>query len=391
MAKYKSKTRRGNNEGSIFQRKDGRWAGSVTVGYDADGKINRKTVYGKSKMDVISKINKLSCKLINNTYEYLENRTIGEIMKEWLLLFKKPEQKPRTFENTIRNFRLHIEPFVGNMKIEDVSAKAIQTILVEMIESNYNSSTVKKVKYIFNQFFEYAVDNRYVQENPVKRIKVKYKDMNIYEDEDGEEYKAIPVELRDFVLETLKKHKLLNHLCKAMYFSGMRIGEALALRWKSIKWDKKAIDIKEAITLNPKFDKDGHKIGSETVVSDTKTVCSVREVPIPDILIDILQEWKRMREQYGLSNNLNLVKDNDFIFGNIDGSVRTYSGTKKILDRFLVSNDLKKHGIHFHSFRQTFSNIMFENGKNPRVIQTLLGHKDVETTIKNYNSIDKKI
>ena len=138
MAKYKTKTRRGNNEGSIFQRKDGRWAGSVTVGYDADGKINRKTVYGKSKMDVISKINKLSCKLINNTYEYLENRTIGEIMKEWLLLFKKPEQKPRTFENTIRNFRLHIEPFVGNMKIEDVSAKAIQTILVEMIESNYN-------------------------------------------------------------------------------------------------------------------------------------------------------------------------------------------------------------------------------------------------------------
>lgn len=389
MTKYKTKTRRGNNEGSIFQRKDGRWAGSVTLGYDADGKINRKTVYGKSKMEVINKINKLSCRLINNTYEYLENRTIGEMMKEWLLLFKKIEQKPRTFDNTIRNFRLHIEPVVGNMKIEDVSPKVIQTILMQMIESNYNSSTVKKVKYIFNQFFDFAVDNKYVQENPVKRIKVKYKDMNVYQDEDGEEYKAIPEELRDLVIETLKKHKLLSPLCMVMLFSGIRIGEALALRYRNIKWDRNIIDIQAAITQNPKFDKHGNKIGSETVVSDTKTVCSVREVPMPDILIDVLQRWKRDREQYGLSNNLILTRDNDFVFGNNDGSVRTYSGTKKILERFLVSNNLKKYGIHFHSFRQTFSNILFENGVNPKVIQALLGHKSVKTTIANYDSVDK--
>lgn len=54
MAKKKAvtKTRRGNNEGSIFKRKDGRWVGTLTLGYDENGKIIRKTIYGKSQTEV---------------------------------------------------------------------------------------------------------------------------------------------------------------------------------------------------------------------------------------------------------------------------------------------------------------------------------------------------
>ena len=57
-----------------------------------------------------------------------------------------------------------------------------------------------------------------------------------------------------------------------------------------------------------------------------------------------------------------------------------------MLKRFLKSQKLDNYKIHFHMLRQTFSNILFESKVNPKIIQELLGHKDVSTTLKNYNS-----
>lgn len=112
MAKrtYKTKSRRANNEGSIYQRKDGLWAGMATIGYDDDGKIKRKVVYGKSKLDVANKLTELTKRISNNNYDLIENSTLGVLMKEWLLVFKKNTVSARTFEGNIRNYELHIAP-----------------------------------------------------------------------------------------------------------------------------------------------------------------------------------------------------------------------------------------------------------------------------------------
>ena len=76
-----------------------------------------------------------------------------------------------------------------------------------------------------------------------------------------------------------------------------------------------------------------------------------------------------------------LTAKTSFVFANDDGSYRTYSGTRKIFDRFKRRNRLDKFNIHFHGLRHTFSNMLFEMNENPKVIQQLLGHRDV----KNYN------
>lgn len=77
-----------------------------------------------------------------------------------------------------------------------------------------------------------------------------------------------------------------------------------------------------------------------------------------------------------------------FVFANDDGSYRTYSGTRVIFDRFKHRNGLDKYNIHFHGLRHTFSNMLFEMNENPKVIQQLLGHRDVKTTITVYNSVN---
>lgn len=76
------------------------------------------------------------------------------------------------------------------------------------------------------------------------------------------------------------------------------------------------------------------------------------------------------------------------VFSNEDGSVRSYSGTRKIFDRLAKSNGFYGK-IHFHTLRHTYSNMLFELNENPKIIQALLGHKSVKTTLTVYNSVDK--
>lgn len=389
MAKKKviSHTRRANNEGCITQRKDGRWAGIVTIGYDENGKQKRKAVYGKTRMEVADKLTELTNRIDSNNYEYIENNTIGSLMNEWLLVFKKNQVSPRTFEHIYRNFKLHIEPKVGKMKLNEVNSVVIQKLLNGLLDEKYSLTTVKKVKFIFNQFFNYAIENNMTASNPTTKTRVRSSERKIYDSEN--KYKAIPPEIREKFIKALDQNKFLKPLCFCMMFAGLRTGEAFALTWKNIDFKNKTISVERAMTTVPKMDDEGKIIERKTVVSETKTSCSVRVVPMPDILVEALQVHKANQEINGKIHGSNLTGENSFVFGNDDGSIRTYSGTKNIFYRFLKKQNLDKYGIHFHGLRHTYSNMLFEANQNPKVIQALLGHKSVKTTLTTYNSVDK--
>ena len=394
MAKKKAvkRTRRANNEGSIFQRSDGRWGGALTIGYDENGKIIRKTIYGKSRAEVAKKLSEISGRVKSNSYELVENSDLEKLMFEYLMTFKKSAVSPRTFEGNIRNFKLHIAPQIGKMKVYEIDNYAIQKLVNNLIEEGYSNDTIKKCKHLLNQFFEYAIDNKWILVNPTFKVKVKGK-RNIYEEDNDEKYKAMPPEIRDKFLDALNKDEanFIKPLCITLMFAGLRIGEALALKWKNIDFDNKTIKVERAITQVPKFDEQGNIKDRITVIGDTKTTCSIREIPVADIVIKTLIQWKNKqtdRQQNNPDVSAILTSPTSFVFANDDGSYRTYSGTRKIFDRFKRRNRLDKFNIHFHGLRHTFSNMLFEMNENPKVIQQLLGHRDVKTTITIYNSVN---
>ncbi len=385
--KVVSKTRRANNEGSIFQRKDGRWVGAATAGYDDEGKLIRKYIYGKTRMEVANKLSELTNRIESDNFDYVDKNNIGTLMNEWLLVFKKNQVSPRTFEGVYNKYKKHIEPKVGNMKIDEVTTMTIQKVLNQMLEDGYSLDVVRKTKVVFNQFFDYAVQHKFVVSNPTLLTRVKSKERKIYDGEN--KYKAIPPEVREKFLTCLEKHKFLKPLCLCMMLSGLRTGEALALMWKDIDFDNKTINVERAITVVPKFDENGKIKERKTVISETKTACSKRVVPMPELLISVLKDYRIEQELKGDENNINLIDKSSLVFCNDDGGLRTYYGTKKIFYRFLEKYKLDNLGIHFHTLRHTFSNMLFEADQNPKVIQALLGHKSVKTTITTYNSVDK--
>lgn len=388
--KVVSKVRTNNNEGSIFKRSsDGLWVGSITVGYDDKGRQVKKVVYGKNRATVAKKMFDISGRIKSNSYEIVEKRTFGELMGEWLMVFKKSSVTPRTFEGIIRNYKLHIEPQVGNMKVYEIDTYVVQRVINNMIDKDYSVNTIKKIKHLMSQFFEYAIDNKWVTQNPVNKVKVRAHDKV----GNSEKYKALTPEVRVRFLESLAKDggNFIKPLCVCLMFGGLRIGEALALKWQNVNFETKTLKVERAITTIPKFDNEGNVTSRLTVVGDTKTACSVREIPIADIIVETLKEWREKQKDRQKSNprvTADLTANTAYIFSNDDGSVRTYYGCRKLFDGWKRRHQLTKCNIHFHGLRHTFSNMLFEMNENPKVIQQLLGHRDVKTTITVYNNVN---
>ena len=386
MAKKTSKTRRKNGEGSIYQQKNGLWTGKIWVENPATGERKRKTVYGKSRTEIAKKLVEISGSMTPLNSKEFRNKSFGDLFEEWLLVFKKSAVAPRTFETNIMHFRKYIKPFVGNMNIGEVTAPVVQQVINEALIKRNAINTAKKLKILFNQFFEYAIDTGFVEANPTARIKIRNRNIN-YESRENI-YKAIPKDERMRFIEALNEHEFLKPLCMTMMFAGLRVGEVLAVRWENVDFDNKTISVKSGVIRIPFFDDKGRTLYKKTFIGNTKTACSVREIPVPDILIDSLKDWRKCQWVRKQLTGVDLLAENAIVFGNKDGTVRTVSGTRRIFDRWKKRVGLNNKKLHFHMLRHTYSNMLFEMGENPKVIQMLLGHKSVKTTLTVYNSID---
>lgn len=382
----KKSTRRGNNEGCISKRKDGNWVGVVTLGTDENGKRIRKSVYGKTKSEVTMKM--LAVKADNPTIgcSAIKNETFRTLMQEWLMTFKRPSVSPRTFERCLSTARNTLYPVFGEMKIDEITAPMLQRLFNKMISDGYALATVKKSKFLLGQFFEYCVDNDFLKTNPVAKTKLASRERKV---QTTEEYKAIPPELRKDFVKALDASPILKPICYTSLFAGLRIGEVLALRWRDVDFTDKTIWVDNAVTVIPHYDDAWRVSDYETVISDTKTAASVRSVPMPQILIDCLKEHRNRRRKMEYETGISFTDDDDLVFSTEEGELRTYYGTRAMFDKLMRKMGFAEYGFHFHTLRHTYSSMLFESGENPKVIQQLLGHKDVTTTIRTYNSVDR--
>ena len=140
--------------------------------------------------------------------------------------------------------KLHVYPHIGELKLAQITPNTIQGVLNKMLVAGYSLAYVRKVKFLLNQFFAYAKANRFINDNPVSECIVK-------STPEHKEHKAIPIEIREYFLEVISKNDFMKALCMIQMFAGLRIGEALALKWKNVDFDNGIISIDSAVTELP--------------------------------------------------------------------------------------------------------------------------------------------
>src|SRR3981189_2877876 len=112
--------KRATNEGSIFKRKDGRWVGSLNLGWE-DGKRKRKHFYAATAAEVRDELLKGRSDQSRGLPVAIERQTVGQYLDHWLEHTLKAKAKPRSYESFWTIARLHIKPSLGRIQLHKLA------------------------------------------------------------------------------------------------------------------------------------------------------------------------------------------------------------------------------------------------------------------------------
>lgn len=121
---------------------------------------------------------------------------------------------------------------------------------------------------------------------------------------------------------------IIKPLSLVMMLASLRIGEALALKWENIDFEKGALFVEQGLTEDVEFDNDLNIIGRKNIISSTKTTCSKRAIKMPQLVIDALLQWRKIQWCKEQVKGKTLTKSTNLVFCNDDGSIRTYDATR---------------------------------------------------------------
>ncbi|MCR4661345.1 MAG: site-specific integrase [Clostridia bacterium] len=289
----------------------------------------------------------------------------------WMEDYVKIKNKKRTtivYKNLIEK---HIKPQLGKLSLKHLNMFVLQIFLNKLINSGnarngcgLSSSTIQMIMVILKSSMNMAEKLELIKTNPTinlirpKTIKKRVECFSL------EEQKMI----EKYVFNHRKNKPYYLGIIICLY-TGIRIGELLALKWEDIDFNNQILMITKACYEG----KDEN--GLYTKIIDTpKTICSTRNIPLPNQVVELLNEMKRTsKSDYIISKN------------GKDIMVRSY---QRSFESILRKLNINHKG--FHSLRHTFATRAIELGMDIKTLSEILGHKNASITLNTYaHSLNK--
>lgn len=382
--------RRGNNEGSIFQRKDGRWCAQVTVGYQENGKALMKYAYGSSRQEVAKKLTQYTHEVFENGYSAFapsDSRLFYPLLEDWFFTFKEPVISSSTSEKLRNLMKNHIKPELGNLSVQQIDLFRLQRFFNGLTKKGLCLQSIKHIKQLLDQFFrQYLIKQGMVRENPLDGVKIRSGERN----DNERDTLALTPELRAEVFAKLESEPVLKPILTVLLLTGMRPGELIALKWRDVDFNNATISIRLAASREIEFDDSGAVVERRQVISNTKTVLSVRSFKVADNVIQCLRAWMAYQKEQEAKTGIVFTSADCHVFCMNKGEMRSYSGLRSMLRRFLSKNGLDGCGISLYTFRHTFATMLLEERENPKIVSELMGHSKVQTTLSIYSHVISK-
>ena len=359
---------KGNGEGTIYpiyyKNKEGEttkrlkcWAGQYYVG----GK--RKSIYGKTRKEVrdklVVKLNEIQKNIIIDNCNITVYELGSNILETKLATNTIRETSYITLKNTLDKIK---ESDIANIKIQKITYSVIQDFLNTL--TNLSNSYIQKIIIMLNQIFREAINRNYIYKNPMQNI---IKPISKNKDKLVD---ALSIEEQKEFLRIIKGHKFEDIYIIEM-FSGMRCGEILALTPDDIDLKNDVIHITKTIS---------HNKNNELIIHSTKTDTSIRDIPITELFKNNL---KHSLAQMKI-NPLNLI------FTTNKCTINSVTNVNCELKRLAKKYNFPNKNISTHILRHTYATRCIESGMPAEVLQKLLGHKNIQTTINTYTTIFNK-
>lgn len=363
--------KRSYGDGSISQLPDGRWWARITVGKNEQGKQQRKAFYGSSRKEVKAK---LDAYIKEEQQENLDADvlTVESWLTAWMQDYYKPSVRPSTYRANQDHARCHIIPELGAYPLKDLSVDAVQKMINDMAAKGL-TGTVRKTLSLLRRCLEQALQNDLIRKNVAKETV-----LPTLEEKRGQAL------TRDEQLKFIRmaRHSYLGKIFILILATGLRSGEALALQWRDIDFDRATLRVQRT---QVKYGPDGQ---SALSTNAPKTKDSARVIPLLPQIVTMLRGVQE--EQNDLQEALGLEFSDGYVFCRETGEMIGHSSAD-----YAVREILKKSGINrsysMHSLRHSFATRCLENGVPIKVVQEFLGHSSIEMTCDLYMHVFDEI
>jgi integrase len=356
---------RGNGEGTVTQRKDGRWEARLTL---TDGR--RKCLYGKTRAEAARRLAvAIRDQEKGVSFARDERQSLASYLRSWLETLRPPTLKPRTWGRYESDVRVHLIPALGSTRLLKLSAQQVQAFYAaKRREGRLAPASIAHLHAVLHSALEQAERLGLVPRNVADLVKAPRPSAE-------HEMHVLTPEQAQTLLDAASGDRL-----EALYVlaltTGMRLGELLALRWRDVDLDTATLHVLH--TLH-------HEQFGAWKLTRPKTAKSRLRIALTPRAVEALHS-RRVRQAEERLALGEAWADHGFIFTRQDGE--PLRGTH-VLERGFHPL-LQRAGlplIRFHDLRHTCATLLLVQNVPAKVVSELLGHSSVAITLDRYSHV----
>lgn len=339
----------GSGQGSIF-RQGKIWRGQIVL----DGE--RRSVSGKTKKEVATKLAELRFKYDNNAYAKRNDITLKEWRDKWL----NEELSRSVSEESLTHIRKLMDRYISekldNMLLQNIDRRTLEQLYVDRL-SGLSSNTVRAFSVQLKRCLEAAVDSGILVSNPHDKVRMckTHKPKKVFAYTSADQNKIIRY--------CKGRHDGRHEMFYFLISTGMRFGEVAALLWDDVDLETGAININKTTTRG---------ISGTIVKESTKTDSGIRTIYVGENVLS----WLR---------NLHCDASSRYVFPGKRGEAMSQSTAIHHWNDLCDELNIPHQGMH--SLRHTWATRALEAGIDVKTVSSMLGHKNVTTTMNTYQDV----
>ena len=388
--KERKQRKRGNSEGSIYHMQDGRWRAVVSLGNKPDGTRNRKVYTASTRHEVAEDLTKALRDQQRGININPEKQTVGDFLTRWLETIKR-DVAPATYISYEAVVRLHLTPALGKIPLSKLGAHHIQKLKQDKLDAireagpgirkpvegqpappplHLSGATVRYCLVVLRMALDQACKLDLIPRNVAALVdfpKVEHGEIEPYTSEQAQK-----------LIEASKGHRL-GALFSVALAVGLRKGEALALKWSAIDFERGTLAVRLALQ---RVKMPGEKKG-QLILKEPKR-SSRRTINLPQVCISAMLQHRTMQEQERQLGGTRW-KESDYVFTTGIGTPLEPRNLERAYRQILAIAGL--HHIRIHDLRHTAATLLLTQGVHPRVVMDLLGHSQIAVTMNTYSHV----
>jgi len=357
--------KRGQNEGSIYQRQDGRWVSVLNLGWK-NGKRDRRYYYGTTRREVQEKLTAALRDRQQGLPVPAEGLRVGTFLDRWLSDIVAPARQPSTYQQYASVVRLYLTPSLGRHSLAKLGPEHVQAMMRAQLAAGLSPRTVQGIRGTLRTALTSAMKWGLVARNVATLV-------DPPPSAHVERQTLTPTEARR-LLDAAKGDRF-EALYSVALALGLRQGEALGLHWSDIDFDGRTLRVRSALYRQK---------GRGLVLKEPKTSASRRTINLPEATVVALRAHRARQLQDRLLAGAEW-RNTDLVFTTLHGGPMDAGEIRERFYKLLGRAGLPHQ--RFHDLRHCCASLLLAQRVPTRVVMEILGHTQISTTMDLYSHV----